>query len=157
MIVVSNTSPIMNLVAIGQINLLKQLYGEIFIPKTVLQELSIIHKEQLSERYLWIKTQPVINQNMVDVLLLELDKGEAEAIALAIEMKADLLLLDERRARKIASHLGLRFIGLLGILIEAKRKMFIFSVKPLLDEMIAKAGFWVDKKLYERFLKETEE
>lgn len=56
----------MNLIAIGQVNLLKQLYGEIFIPKTVLQELSIVHKEQLSKRYLWIKTRPIINQNMVD-------------------------------------------------------------------------------------------
>ncbi|MEW6104652.1 MAG: DUF3368 domain-containing protein [bacterium] len=88
---------------------------------------------------------------------MELDKKEAEAITLAIEMKADLLLLDERRARKIASCLGIRFIGLLGVLIEDKRKMFIDAVKPFLNDMIAKAGFWVDKELYERFLKEAEE
>jgi uncharacterized protein len=66
------------------------------------------------------------------------------------------LLIDERRGRKVASRLGLKFIGLLGMLVEAKRKGFIV-VKPILDDMIAKAGFWVDSQLYARVLQEAGE
>lgn len=82
-----------------------------------------------------------------------MDRGEAEAIILAVEKKADLLLLDERRGRTVAYQLGIKFIGLLGILIEAKHQQIISAVKPLLDELIAKAGFWVSTHLYNCVLK----
>lgn len=85
-------------------------------------------------------------------LELELDPGEAAAIALAIELKADLLLLDERRGRTVASRFGLRFVGLLGVLIEAKQQGYLGAVKPILDDLITRAGFWVSQPLYERVL-----
>ncbi|MGI0016447.1 MAG: DUF3368 domain-containing protein [Nitrososphaera sp.] len=84
----------------------------------------------------------------VATLRTELDEGESEAIALAIQLRADVLLLDERRGRTIASRLGLNFVGLLGVLLAAKHKRFIPSIKSVLDELIAKAGFWVSKKVY---------
>lgn len=161
MIVVSNSSPIMNLAAVGQLNLLERLYEKVLIPEAVSQELSAIGSEQpevaASQTLSWIETRAVADRSLVDLLLLELDAGEAEAIALAMEIKADLLLLDERLGRKAASRLGLRSIGLLGVLIEAKRKGFIVAVKPLLDNMIAKAGFWVGPQLYARVIREAEE
>jgi len=79
-----------------------------------------------------------------------LDRGEAESIALAAELRADLVLLDERRARRIASRLGLRYVGLVGILIEAKRRSKLPAVKPVLDALITQAGFWVSTDLYAR-------
>jgi len=88
---------------------------------------------------------------------MELDEGESEAIALAHQLKADLLLLDERQGRAVASRLGLKFIGLLGILVEAKKNGFLPSIKPVLDEVISKVGFWVSHKLYVEVLQSVGE
>jgi predicted nucleic acid-binding protein len=90
---------------------------------------------------------------MIASLQLEVDEGEAEAIALAFELNADLLLIDERIGRAVASRLGIRFIGLLGVLIEARHKGLILAVKPVLDELIAGAGFWVTRELYDSVLR----
>jgi len=160
-IVVSNTSPIMNLAAIGQLGILERLYGKVLIPEAVLQELSAVGSKQVDtseiQGLLWIEKQDVSNRSLVDSLLLELGAGEAEAIVLAMEVKAALLLVDERRGRKVASRLGLKYIGLLGVLVEAKREGLIAELKPILDDLIVKAGFWVSSRLYNRFLKEVGE
>jgi len=160
-IVVSNSSPIMNLAVVGQLQILKQLYGKVCIPETVWQELSAIGSEQAwateMQTSSWLEKRSVSDRSLVDLLMLELDSGESEAIALAIEIKADLLLLDERQARKVAYRLGLKFIGLLGVLVEAKRKGFIAAAKPIVDDMIVQAGFWVGTSLYNRVLREVGE
>ena len=150
MIVVSNTSPITNLAAISQLPLLQQLYETIIIPQAVYDEIVAGSIEVQTE--LWIQTQQVANYALVTALQLELDWGEAEAIALAIELKADLLLLDERRGRTVASRFGLKFTGILGVLIEAKHKGAISAVKPVLDSLILTAGFWVTEPLYSRVI-----
>lgn len=161
MIVVSNTSPIMNLAVVGQVHLLERLYGKVYIPEAVWQELSAIGIGQpwaaVMPTLSWLETRSGSNRSLVDLLLLELDRGEAEAISLAIEIKADLLLIDERRGRTIASHLGLKFIGLLGALVEGKRRGYVAAVKPILDDLMAQAGFWVSGYLYARVLREVGE
>ncbi|MFQ4137648.1 DUF3368 domain-containing protein [Nodosilinea sp. PGN35] len=83
----------------------------------------------------------------------ELDIGEAEAIALAVEVQATQVLIDERRGRLVASRLNLRYTGLLGILAEAKGQGLIAEVKPLLDALINEAGFWVAEPLYTSVLR----
>ena len=93
-----------------------------------------------------------MDSSRVEDLSDVLDPGEAEAIILAEEINADLLIIDEKAGRKIANQLGLPVIGLLGILIQLKRKSVIEEVKPLLDQLIDEAGFRVSGSLYERDL-----
>lgn len=161
MIVVSNTSPIINLAAIGKLEILQKLYEKVFIPQAVYYEISIAGKGEPGvleiEKLRWMEVRQVTNHNLVKALQAELDEGEAEAITLAIELKAGLLFLDERRGRRVASNLGLKFIGLLGVLIEAKHKGIIPSVKPIMDALMIKTGFWISHQLYTHVLKVTGE
>lgn len=83
----------------------------------------------------------------------ELDKGEAEAIALALELKADALIIDELKGRNKAEQVGLRIIGLLGTLVEVKKEGLIPAVKPLMDDLVSKAGFKIRPALYQQVLK----
>lgn len=153
MIVVSNTSPINNLAGIGQLSLLQQIYGQIVIPNAVYRELTDIPVAGTIEvkTFEWIEKREVTNSTLVKTLELEIDEGEAEAIALAIELNADLLLIDERIGRIVASRLGLKFVGVLGVLLEAKSQGLISTVKPLLDRLSA-SGFWINEKLYNQVL-----
>ena len=156
MIIVSDTSPLMNLAVVGYLQLLHQLYATVLIPAAVWNELTALssqHPEVATVQTLtWLERQSVTSQAVVNALQAELDIGEAEAIALAVEKQADLLLMDERRGRQVATRMGLTYIGLLGVLLEAKRKAFLPEVKPVLDELVAKAGFWVSRELYTRVL-----
>jgi hypothetical protein len=156
-IIVCDTSPINNLAAINQLNLLHQLYGTVVIPKAVYQELiapdfPVAGAIEVQTQG-WIQTYQVKNNAVVEALQNELDRGEAEAIALALELQADQLLIDERLGRTVAARLNLRFTGILGILIEAKSQTLISEVKPMLDALINQAGFWVTEPLYERVLR----
>lgn len=156
MIVVSNTSPLFYLSTIGQLDLLRQLYDEIVIPTTVFNEITNVGNTDASARVVptlsWIKTQSATDQELVNTLRAELDPGEAEAIALAVELNADRLLMDERLGRAAAMRAGLQVTGVLGILIAAKRNNLIQEVKPLLDALIEQVGFWIDARLYAEVL-----
>jgi predicted nucleic acid-binding protein len=103
------------------------------------------------------KEKPSENKAEAASLTLELDIGEAEAITLALELKADLLLIDERKGKLVADRLSVRNIGVLGVMIEAKHKRLIKTVKPLLDDLIVKAGFWFDKNTYDLALQKAGE
>lgn len=81
-----------------------------------------------------------------------LGRGEAEAIALALELGADVLLIDERKARKAALGLGVPVTGVLGFLLEAKKKGAIPAIKPLLDQMEVAVGFRIKRSLYDAVL-----
>lgn len=89
---------------------------------------------------------------LLRALTMELDAGEAEAIACAVQSRADWLLIDERRGRSIAEKLGVRVIGTLGILIAAKRGGQLAEVKPALNELRERAGFWMSNDLMQRAL-----
>ncbi|NHC37557.1 DUF3368 domain-containing protein [Scytonema millei] len=157
MIVVSDTSPINNLAAINRLNLLQQLYGTITIPQAVYRELTEpdfpVAGAIEVQTFDWIQVRQVNNNGVVIALQNELDFGEAEAIALALETQAEQLLIDERLGRIVAARLNLRYTGILGILIEAKSQELIPEVKPLLDALINQAGFWVAQSLYDRVLR----
>jgi predicted nucleic acid-binding protein len=82
----------------------------------------------------------------------QLDPDEAEAIIVAVELQASLILIDEQRGRRVAAGRGLEYMGLLGLLSEAKERGLIPECKPILDEMIEQAGFWMGNNLRSRFL-----
>lgn len=156
MIVISDTSAIVNLAVVGRLELLRQLYGKVVIPQAVRQEAGMADPAVLQRTNLlslgWIETATVTNRPLLAAIQNQLDAGEAEAVVLAVETKADLLLMDERQGRRVAAGLGVRVIGLLGVLLEAKHRKLLPLVKPTLDELIARAGFWVSRPLYERTL-----
>lgn len=159
MIVVSDTSPITNLASIGQLDLLQRLYTHIFIPTAVYNEMARIGKivpGAIEVQTLpWIQTQTVTNLQQIVIIQASqenIDLGETEAIALALEFKADLLLMDERRGRIVATSYGLQVTGLLGVLVQAKRNSLIQVVKPLINQLIEQADFRVSSQLYATIL-----
>lgn len=158
MIVISDTSAITNLAAIDQLKLLPLLYGQVIIPEAVYRELvdidPFVPGGAEVQTATWLEVKLIANREVVERLQSEvrLDPGESEAIALALEIGADLLLIDERRGRAEADRLGIKITGLLGILVEAKRKNLIVAVKPLMDALIATSEFRVSSTLYNQIL-----
>ncbi|HAG80878.1 MAG TPA: DUF3368 domain-containing protein [Cyanobacteria bacterium UBA12227] len=158
--VVSNTSPILNLAIVDQLELLRWQFGEILIPHAVLDELKVNEERPGSQAIRqaislgWVKTQELGNEPLAQLLKQTLDRGEAEAIALAIELKADWTLLDEREGRKVAKSLGLKVTGILGVLLRAKQVGELESLQPVLDELINKAGFRIAPELLTQVLRQ---
>jgi len=161
LLIVSNSSPIMNLAIIGQLHLIQELFGEIVIPKEVWAELIIEGKGKVGtneiEKAKWIKVAKVKNDSLLKMLSKDLDVGESAAIALAIERKANLLQLDETDARNIAEFYNLSKIGVIGILMRAKKKNLIKEIKPILEKLRTQAHFWIKSDLYDAILSEMGE
>ncbi len=161
MIVVSNSSPLVSLSAIGRLELLRNLYGMITIPRAVHREVVLQGSGRPGaaevHSFEWIICCDVRTPNIVTALQSKLDHGEAEAIALALELQSDLLLMDERLGRMEAARFSLRFIGTLGVLIEAKARGHLQEVKPALDELSINAGFRMSEELRIRVLKQAGE
>ena len=99
----------------------------------------------------------VQNPTLVRALRQDLDAGEAEAIALAIEIDPELLLMDEKRGRETARHLDLEYIGIIGVLIEAKHSGLVAAIRPHLDSLRQEAGFFISNVLYQRVLRDAGE
>ena len=149
MIVISDTSSISNLITIGRVELLGLLFGEVIIPSAVQDELTVKHFSLPA----FVKVGAIADHAAVVALTEELlDDGEAEAIVLAGELHADFLLMDETDGRAIAKQRGIRVIGLLGVLVEAKRHGFLPEVRPVLDQLQHEAAFWFSAKVREQIL-----
>ncbi len=161
MLIVSNTSPLTNLAAIGHFDLLQSLFSEVHIADGVWNELNAGGHPYPGSREVeaaaWILRQTVGDLPLVHALCRDLDRGEAETLALAVEFKADLVLLDEREGRRAAVRLGLRPLGVLGILLRGKETGRVKELRPLLDALRHEAGFFVSDQLYRRVLAEASE
>jgi predicted nucleic acid-binding protein len=146
-IVIADTSVVSNLAIIGKADLLPKVYGEIMVPTFVWKELqngAKIHSPLDSVlREGWLLTHAIKNRLAVEALMPELHEGEAQAIVLAQELHAELLLMDERHGRRVAKRLGLNLTGLLGVLLQAKARGLISSVRPCIEELQLKARFWM--------------
>ena len=143
MIVVSDTSCISNLLSLGQDSLLPRLFNEVLIPPAVERELLRFHTSLPS----FLKRVVPTDDERLARLRGELDPGEAEAISLACELEADRLLIDETVGRAVATREGVAIIGLVGVLVTAKRIGLLGTVGPLLQRLEHEAGFRLSQSL----------
>ena len=156
MIVVSDTSPLGSLALIDYLWLLQSIYTSIVIPDIVADELAAAQDIRIQQipALEWVQVQSLSDVATAETLqaVKKLDPGEAYAIALALQIKADELLIDERLGRREAKRYGLSVIGLLGILVVAKQKSLIPKVQPVVEALIGQAGFRVSPRLYQQVL-----
>lgn len=161
MIVVSNASPLINLARIGKLSLLPLIFNRVLIPEAVWNEVVVDGEDQPGAKEIseagWVVRMAVSNLQLVHSLRQELDPGEAEAIALAVELNANFVLMDERLGRQTARHFGLGYIGVIGILKVAKQRGEIAALRPLFEQLRDMAGFRISPALYDQVLREMGE
>lgn len=155
MIIVSDTSPVANLILIGELLLLQKLFTEVVIPPAVDKEILALQSLNVDisvyKNSKWIKIIKPASRENVDKLIGKLDIGEAEAIVLAEELDADYLLIDERLGTGEANKRMIKTLGLLAVLIMAKQRSFINEIKPLITTL-KQQGFWMSDKLIAKVL-----
>jgi len=147
--IISDTSCFIALSNIGQLHILRQLYKQIVTTKDIAQEFG----EPLPD---WVEVLAVSDKTKQQLLEVQVDKGEASAIALALESENPFLILDDFRARKLAGSLKISYTGTLGVILAAKQKGIIPSVKPLLEK-IKQTNFRLSPDLELRALIEAKE
>jgi predicted nucleic acid-binding protein len=159
-IVVSDTSPIRALAHLGHLGLLQSLFDEVLVPPTVADELKVPRRLLPALDIASVpaaRVQSPVDRARVAMLSHDLDPGESEAIALALEVRADHLLIDEWAGRQAAITLGLRPLGVLGLLVKAKQAGLIQEVKPLIARLEAEINFFVGEVVRAEILRDAGE
>ncbi len=153
MLVVSDTSVISNLAIVDLLDVLRRQHRIIVVPEAVAEELALAKNSESKQRIAhafdegWIVRKELNSEEKAFARTLKLDVGEAEAIALALFRKADLLCIDERKGRSIAGSLGLSVTGLLGMLLAEKRAGRLASIRDCLRELVDRADFFISPTL----------
>jgi predicted nucleic acid-binding protein len=161
--IVSNTSPILNLSIIGKLSILQRQFGEVWIPAAVHKELKLdsnlpgVADIQTALESGWLKVAELKNTQLSRVLAKEIDQGEAEAIGLALEVNAETIIMDEHEGRETVKSLGLSPIGILGLLLKEKKDGKLLSILEVMNELREKAGFFINKDLYNEIIMEAQE
>ncbi|HVK97695.1 MAG TPA: DUF3368 domain-containing protein [Flavisolibacter sp.] len=145
----SDTSCFIILKNIGELDLLHKTYGNI----TTTIEVATEFGQSLPD---WVEIKSASNKKLQQVLTLQLDIGEASAIALALEHPDSLLILDDFKARKVAERLGLSITGTIGVIVKAKLQGIIKSIKPLLKK-ISTTNFRITAEIEQEALRQAEE
>ena len=153
--VIVNTSPIFYLYRLRLLEILEKLYDIIIVPQAVIDELQR-GKEQGEDvpniqDYHWIQIQQAKAPDYLK-LITDLGSGETEVLALALEKPDSLMIIDERLARRIAKLQGLKFTGTIGVLLKAKKRGYITSISPLLEQRL-ELGFRISNRLKKDILK----
>jgi predicted nucleic acid-binding protein len=159
-IVLCDSTVLIGLSRIGKLKLLQDLFGQISIPRAVFAEvtgkgMNRPGAEPIKEAD-WIKVAEIKDRSQVSFLLGTLDRGEAEVLALAKESKADLTLLDEGKARKIAAIAGFDVMGLLGLFLLAKSIGLLDRIRPLIEDLRRK-NFRISDRVVSEALKRAGE
>lgn len=156
--VVSNTSPVSNLAVIGRLGVLRVQFGGILIPEAVRFELARLEHaggRRAIERACadgWIRVEKLANRDLADALSLLLDAGESEAIAMALERRSEVLVMDESAGRAMARTLGVTITGTLGVLLKELRAGKLISMAEEMDRLVNEAGFFLSPKVRRTFL-----
>ncbi|NMG83149.1 MAG: DUF3368 domain-containing protein [Methanosarcinales archaeon] len=158
--VVCNSSPLIHLAKVGKLELLKGYFTEISIPEAVYRECVIDGKDREDakriENAAWIRVVDIKNIDLKKAFNTVLDEGESEAIVLALQESADLILLDDYEARELARTYGLKVTGTIGLLIKAKYEGDISSIDEMLKKL-RRTGFWLSDDLYTKILRDEGE
>lgn len=156
MIVVADTSIILNLCRVQHERLLQQLFQRVLIPSRVALEFERLAGTRPRFTGLalpgWIDVLPDPAPLPGQIVEANLDAGESAAIALCLNEKADALLIDEALGRRLAERLGLRAIGILGVLVQSRQRGLVPGVRVVLDQLENEAGFWVSPNLKAKVL-----
>ena len=160
MTIVCDTSPLLLFARADRLGLLPALYQRVVVPGAVLQEVNVQADEPA--RQIQVHVQQDVFQRKeaqgrsLDAVGENMGRGERAAIALARELDAELVVLDDEQGRTEARRHGLSVTGSIGILIEAKERDVIASMRRELDRLVEE-GLWIDEQLYDRVLREHEE
>jgi hypothetical protein len=154
MIAVCNTSPISNLIQIGVLSLLERMFDGVYVPPEVVAELEegadIFGDWRTAPGASIVQTRSITNQPLFRELSANLHPGEAAAITLAAETPGAVLVIDEAEGRRAAVRIGLHITGTVGTLIAAKGHGHLQLVGPLLEDLRAKARFWISDDVIRR-------
>jgi hypothetical protein len=150
--VVADTSPLIALHQVGLLWLFESLYTGILVPPAVASEVA----PSLPALPGFVRVQALVKPVPHEAYGIALGDGEAEVIALALELRADQVVLDESRGRAVAARLGLRVVGTLGVLRAAKLRGRIPEVKAPIAALVA-ARFWIEPALVKALLRELGE
>jgi predicted nucleic acid-binding protein len=148
-IIISDTSCLILLYKIDELDLLKDLSGKVFITKTIKKEFG----KSLPD---WINIKSPSDNHYQHILEMDLDPGEASAIALSLEIDNAILIIDDLKGRKVADKLRLKYSGTFGLILRAKKQGIVASIRPILDK-IRETNFRFSESLFETILKEAEE
>ena len=148
MAVVSNSSPLIAFAAIEQLNLFPALFESVLIPPAVAREIA----RSIPTLPPWLRVEDLRMPLPQAVLLRSLGDGEREALALAVEIQAERILLDDRPARRVAQELELVVTGTAGILLAAKRHGLVPLIRPYLDVLMERS-FFIGSELYDNLLR----
>lgn len=154
MIIIADSSPLITLALINKLEILELLFKEVIISEAVYEEISKKDKPKSAKLREYFKNsiKTVNNKIAVNILKQDIDLGEAESIVLALELKIEDILIDDLKGRKYAKIEGLKIIGSMGLLLEAKRRGFITEIKPLI-EILIKNNIRLGDALIEKVLK----
>jgi len=155
-VIISDASPLIVLLKTNKLSLLKELFEKILVPEAVHKEITAKeHEKTIFNKIEWIETSTIRNTEMTTLLEKLIDRGEAEAIVLAKELNATLLI-DDAKARKYAKLLNVDVIGTLGLLKIAKNRGLISSVRKTINDMLTE-GYYIEDKLIKKILKDVGE
>ena len=158
--VVVNTTPLIALSHVSQLDILKKLYGGIIIPEAVYSELSVktesTCKKAVDRSLEWIRVESIKNQMAKTMYKTQLHDGEVEVMILSKEIAADMVIIDDANAKKHARYLGLPVTGTLGVLIKAKQEGHVNELKPILRQMV-ESGIYISQNLMELCLRQVGE
>jgi predicted nucleic acid-binding protein len=148
-IIISDTSCLILLSKIAELDILRLMSNNVFITDEIRNEFGGVLPS-------WIIVKDPSEKHYQKILEMDLDKGEASAIALSFELDNTILILDDLKGRKIAEKLSLRYSGTFGLILSAKKKGVIKSVRPLLDK-VRHTNFRFSETLFDTILRESGE